>query len=167
MGQVTVGVSDLPGVQAGTGTPQIQFGADNFRHDNYLYSEVKNAELIARYSWGSHDFMAGARVETRDFTNVFVSQSLGQWTFDSYADFLAGNASGLIIRGAVDPAGGTVPAKFGTARNGAVEFGYDVNSLYAEDTWQVTDTLRLNYGLRYDWFAMDDRPRAQRQLRDP
>jgi hypothetical protein len=158
VGQVTVGVSDLPGVQAGTGTPQIQFGADNFRHDNYLYSEVKNAELIARYSWGSHDFMAGARVETRDFTNVFVSQSLGQWTFDSYADFLAGNASGLIIRGAVDPAGGTVPAKFGTARNGAVEFGYDVNSLYAEDTWQVTDTLRLNYGLRYDWFAMDDRP---------
>ncbi|MBS3695831.1 hypothetical protein KGD90_32040, partial [Rhodococcus qingshengii] len=40
VGQVTVGVSDLPGVQAGTGTPQIQFGADNFRHDNYLYSEV-------------------------------------------------------------------------------------------------------------------------------
>lgn len=165
VGQVTVGVSDLPGVQAGTGTPQIQFGADNFRHDNYLYSEVSNAELIGRYSWGSHDFMAGIRLERRDFTNVFVSQSLGQWTFASYADFLAGNASGLIIRGAVDPNGGTVPATFGTARDGAVEFGYDVNSIYAEDTWQVSDNLRVNFGLRYDWFSMDDRPTLNTNFR--
>lgn len=158
VGQVTVGVADLAGVEAGSGTPQIQFGADNFRHDNYLYSEVSNAELIGRYSWGSHDFMAGLRTETRDFLNVFVSQSLGQWTFNTFADFQAGNASGLIIRGAVDPEGGTVPASFGTARDGAVEFGYDVNSLYAEDTWQVLDNLRVTYGLRYDWFAMDDAP---------
>lgn len=158
VGQVTVGVSDLTGVTAGTGTPQIQFGADNFRHDNYLFSENTNAELIARYNWGSHDFLAGLRMEKRDFMNVFVSQSLGQWTFNSYADFLAGNASALVIRGAVDPTGGTVPAKFGTARDGAVEFGYDLNSLYAEDTWQVSDDLRLSLGLRYDWFNMDDRP---------
>ncbi len=158
VGQVTVGVADLPGVEAGSGNPQIQFGADNFRHDNYLYSEVSNVELIGRYSWGAHDFMGGLRLEQRDFTNVFVSQSLGQWTFASYNDFLNGNASGLVIRGAVDPNGGTVPATFGTARSGAVEFGYNANSLYAEDTWQVTDTLRVNYGLRYDWFGMDDRP---------
>jgi len=158
VGQVTVNVSDLAGVTAGSGTPQIQFGADNFRHDNYLYSENFNAELIGRYSWGSHDFMAGFRTETRDFLNVFVSQSLGQWTFDSFADFQAGRASALVIRGAVDPNGGTVPATFGTARDGAVEFGYDLNSLYAEDTWQLTNDLRISYGLRYDWFSMDDAP---------
>ncbi|MFC5372968.1 TonB-dependent receptor domain-containing protein [Brevundimonas faecalis] len=158
VGQVTVGVADLTGVTAGSGTPQIQFGADNFRHDNYLYSENTNAELIARYSRGAHDFMGGLRTEKRSFNNVFVSQSQGQWTFNTYADFLAGNASGLIIRGAVDPNGGTVPAKFGTARNGGVDFGYDLNSLYLEDTWQALDNLRLSFGLRYDWFAMDDRP---------
>lgn len=158
VGQVTVGVADLPGVTAGSGTPQIQFGADNFRHDNYLYSENQNAELIARYNWGAHDFMAGLRTEKRDFLNVFVSQSLGQWTFNSWADYQAGRPSALIIRGAVDPTGGTVPATFGTARDGAVEFGYDLNSAYAEDTWQATGDLRLTFGLRYDWFGMDDRP---------
>ena len=158
VGQVTVTVSDLPGVDAGTGSPQIQFGADNFRHDNYLYSENTNAELIGRYNWGAHDILVGLRTERRDFLNVFVSQSLGQWTFSSFANFQAGTASGLIIRGAVDPNGGTVDAEFGTARNGAVEFGYDLNSLYAEDTWQVSDNLRVSYGLRYDWFGMDDRP---------
>lgn len=160
VGQVTVVVSDLPGVLAGTGTPQIQFGADNFRHDNYLYSETTSYEAIGRYSWGAHDFMFGARNERRDFLNVFVSQSLGSWTFRSYADFLAGRIAGsdLFIRGAVDPTGGTVPATMGTARNGATEFGYDLTSLYAEDTWQAADNLRLSFGLRYEWYSMDDRP---------
>ena len=158
VGQVTVNVADLPGVQAGAGTPQIQFGADNFRHDNYLYSENLNVELIGRYSWGAHDIMVGARTEKRDFTNVFVAQSQGTWGFNSYADFLAGRPASLFIRGAVDPTGGTVPASFGTARDGAVVFGYDLNSLYAEDVWQVNDDLRVSGGVRYDWFAMDDRP---------
>lgn len=158
VGQVTVTVSDLPGVAAGSGSPQIQFGADNFRHDNYLYSENTNLELIGRYNWGAHDILFGLRNERRDFVNVFVSQSLGQWTFSSFANFQAGTASGLIIRGAVDPNGGTVPAEFGTARDGAVEFGYDLNSVYAEDNWQMTDNLRVSAGLRYDWFGMDDRP---------
>ena len=160
VGQVTVNVSDLPGVLAGTGSPQIQFGADNFRHDNYLYSETTAYEAIGRYSWGTHDFMFGARNERRDFLNVFVSQSLGSWTFASYADFVAGRIAGsnLFIRGAVNPTGGTVPATMGTARNGATEFGYDLTSLYAEDTWQAADDLRLSFGLRYEWYSMDDRP---------
>ncbi len=158
VGQVTVTVTDLPGVVAGSGTPQIQFGADSFRHDNYLYSENTNAELIGRYSWDAHDFLFGLRTERRDFLNVFAANSLGRWTFSSFANFQAGTASGLFLRGAVDPNGGTVPATFGTARDGAVEFGYDLNSLYAEDTWQVMNDLRVSYGLRYDWFAMDDQP---------
>lgn len=160
VGQVTVDVADLPGVLAGTGTPQIQFGADNFRHDNYLYSENTTFEGIARYNVGAHDLLFGLRNERRDFLNVFVAQSLGSWRFRSWADFQSGTISGsdLFIRGAVDPEGGRVPATFGTARDGAVEFGYDLASAYAEDTWQLTDDFRFSYGLRYDWFSTDDSP---------
>lgn len=158
VGQVTVNVQDLPGVLPGTGTPQIQFGADNFRHDNYLYSENTNFELLGRYSVGDHEILGGVRTEKRSFLNVFVAQSLGTWAFSSYANFLAGNASSLFIRGAVDPTGGTVPATFGTARDGAVEFEYDLNSAYLEDNWDVSDDLRLLFGLRYDWFKTDDSP---------
>jgi len=158
VGQVTVNVADLPGVLPGSGTPQIQFGADNFRHDNYLYSENTNFELIGRYNYGSHDILAGVRTEARDFLNVFVSQSLGTWGFNSYADYLAGRVGSFFLRGAVDPAGGAVPATFGTARGGAVEFGYDLNSLYIEDNYQASDNLRLSFGARYDWFSMSDRP---------
>ncbi|CAN5286296.1 TonB-dependent receptor [soil metagenome] len=158
IGQVTVNVPDLPGVLVGSGTPQIQFGADNFRHDNYLYSENTNLELIGRYNWGQHDFLFGFRSEKRDFLNVFVSQSLGTWNFNSYADFLIGKAGSYFLRGAVDPTGGTVPATQGTARAGSVAFGYYLNSLYAEDSFAFKPTLNITYGFRYDWFSMKDRP---------
>ncbi|MDY6925298.1 MAG: TonB-dependent receptor [Pseudomonadota bacterium] len=160
VGQVTVNVADLPGVLTGSGTPQIQFGADNFRHDNYLYTESTALEGIGRYNVGMHDLLFGLRNERRDFLNVFVSQSLGTWNFQSWADFQSGTISSynFFLRGAVDPAGGTVPAAFGTARDGAVEFGYDLSSAYAEDTMQLTDDLRVSLGVRYDWFATDDAP---------
>jgi hypothetical protein len=164
VGQVTVNVADLPGVLPGTGTPQIQFGADNFRHDNYLFTENFNAEAIVRYGLGSHDILAGLRTEKLSFLNVFVAQSLGTWQFNSYSAFLAGNAASLFIRGAVDPNGGTVPARFGTAREGAVNFAYDINSAYLEDNWTINDDLRVSFGVRYDWFVSEDRPVLNRNF---
>lgn len=158
VGQVTVRVADLPGVLPGSGTPEIQFGADTFRHDNYLKVKTKNAELIGRLTLGDHNLMGGMRLEKQDINNVFVAFSLGNWTFNSYADFLAGRVGSFSLTGAVDPAGGTVPATFGTARNGAAEFKYDLYSAYLEDSWQVSSDLTVNYGLRYDWFAMTDAP---------
>ena len=79
VGTVAVRVQDLTGVSAGSGTPEIRFGPDNFRHDNYLDVKTKTAELIARYRVSSHDITAGFRVENDDVVNVFVSRSLGDW----------------------------------------------------------------------------------------
>lgn len=158
VGEVTVGVHDLPGV-AGSGTgPQIRFGADISRHDNYLHVEVETWEAIGRYSWGPHDLLFGARTEANDIFNVFVSNSLGSWTFDSYADFLARRASRFTLTGAVDPNGGRVPAGLGTARRGAADFAFRLNSVYAEDRLQVLDNLDVTAGVRFDWYQMDDVP---------
>lgn len=158
VGQVQVNVADLPGVTAGTGTPRIQFGADSNRHDNYLDVKTTNLELIGRYSMDAHDFLFGARTEHLDIINVFVGNSLGSWEFASYADYLAGRPSRFTLTGAIDPNGGVVPASLGTARNGAAEFDYRLNSVYAEDTWQANDVLSLQFGARLDWYAMDDMP---------
>ncbi|HEX5377552.1 MAG TPA: TonB-dependent receptor, partial [Phenylobacterium sp.] len=103
VGQVIVNVADLAGVAAGSGTPQIQFGADTFRHDNYLDVKVDTFEAIGRYSWGPHDLLFGARTEKDDIINVFVSNSLGSYNFSSYADFLARRASSFSLTGGVDP----------------------------------------------------------------
>lgn len=158
VGQVIVNVADLPGVATGTGTPQIQFGADTFRHDNYLNVKTETYEAIGRFNYGDHDVLFGARTEQNDIINVFVPNSLGSYTFASYADFLARRASGFSASGGVNPNGGTVPASLGTARLGAATFGYRLTSLYAEDRLQVTPVLDITAGVRYDRYSQDDKP---------
>ncbi|MDO1559469.1 TonB-dependent receptor [Brevundimonas sp. 2R-24] len=158
VGQTQVTVNDLPGVLAGPGSAQIRFGADSFRNDNYLYVETTNAEAIGRWDLGAHSLLFGARTEMLDILNVFVSNSFGEYTFSSYANFQNRIASGYFLRGAVDPNGGTVAATPGTARDGAARFDYVVNTLYGEDSWRIQDDLTLLFGLRYDWFVMDDQP---------
>lgn len=158
VGEVTVGVADLPGVAAGSGTPQLRFGAELNRHDNYLHVEVETWEAIGRYSLGPHDLLFGFRTEANDIFNVFVNNSMGSWTFDSYADFLARRASRFTLQGAVDPTGGTIPASLGTARRGAADFAFRLNSVYAEDRLQILDNLDVTAGVRFDWYQMDDVP---------
>lgn len=158
VGEVTVGVADLAGVSAGAGTPQIRFGADINRHDNYLNVKLETLEAIARYRLGSHEFLFGARTEKDDIYNVFVSTSLGQWNFASYADYLNRRASSFSLTGGIDPSSGTIPATLGTARAGAAEFGFRLSSLYAEDRIQILDNLDITAGARFDWYSMDDAP---------
>jgi len=158
VGEITVNVADLPGVQAGAGTPQIRFGADQFRHDNYLKVEVETFEAIARYRLGPHDFLFGARTERSDIVNVFVSSSLGVYNFDSYADYLNRTAASFRVTGGIDPGAGTIPATLGTARDGAAEFGFRLSSLYAEDRIQIVDNLSVSAGVRVDWYSMNDTP---------
>lgn len=158
VGQVTVNVADLPGVATGAGTPQIQFGADTFRHDNYLNVKVDTLEAIARYHTGPHEFTVGARTEEDRIFNVFVSNSLGGYSFASYADFLARRASGFSLTGGVDPSAGTVPATLGTARKGAADFSYRLSSVYGEDRLEINRDLNVTAGVRVDWYNMSDKP---------
>lgn len=158
VGQVIVDVADLPGVQPGAGNPAIEFGADMFRHDNFLDVKVDTLEATAHYHMGRHEFLLGARTEKDDIFNVFVANSLGSYTFDSYADFLAGTASSFRLTGGVDPSAGTVPATLGTARTGAGAFGYRLSSVYGEDRYDLTNTLSITGGVRVDWYSMSDKP---------
>lgn len=158
VGEITVSVADLPGVLPGAGTPQIRFGADQFRHDNYLKVEVETFEAIARYRLGPHDFLFGARTETSDIFNVFVAGSLGVYNFSSYADYLNRRAASFTLTGGIDPSSGTIPATLGTARDGAAVFDYRLSSLYAEDRIQILDNLDVSAGVRIDFFSMNDKP---------
>lgn len=158
VGEVNVTVTDLPGVLPGSGTPQIRFGADINRHDNYLNVKVGTLEAIGRYRLDAHDLVFGFRTEKDEILNVFVGNSLGSYTFASYADFLARRASGFTLAGGVDPTAGRVPASIGTARQGAARFEFRLSSLYAEDRIQILDNLDVSAGVRYDRYSMDDRP---------
>ncbi|MET0336554.1 MAG: TonB-dependent receptor [Caulobacter sp.] len=157
VGEITVNVADLPGVEAGSGTPQIRFGTELNSQPNFLSTKTDTAELRARYQAGDHDFLLGARVERQDILNIFGRNYLPTYTFASYADFLAGRAATVQLTTAVEPTGGTVAAQSGTAARNAAAGEFYLNSIYAEDTYQITDNLSLLAGVRYDWYIQDDR----------
>ncbi|HEY8615773.1 TonB-dependent receptor [Phenylobacterium sp.] len=158
VGETFVRVADLPGVLPGAGTPEIRFGADINRHDNYLNVKLDTLEAIARYRVGAHDLLLGARTEKDEIYNVFVARSLGAYTFNSYADYLARRASAFSLTGGIDPSSGQIPATLGTARRGAADFGFRLSSLYAEDRLQITDNLDITAGFRFDWYSTNDAP---------
>lgn len=158
VGQTRVMVPDLPGVAAGAGSPRIEFGADVSRHDNYLNVKLATYEAIGRYHWGSHDFLFGARTEKDEILDVFVANSIGSYTFNTYADYLAKRAATFTLTGGVDPNAGTAPATLGTARLGQAVFDYRLSSVYAEDHVQLPHGLDFSFGARYDWYDMSDAP---------
>jgi hypothetical protein len=158
VGQVTVNVNDLAGVQAGAGNASIRFGTELNSQPNYLNVFVDTVEARARYTWDAHEFLVGFRNERNDITNIFGRNYLPTYAFSSYANFLAGRADTVALVGAVSPTGGTVPATAGTAAGNAAKSEFWINTLYAEDTIQATDDLSILVGARYDWFVQNDKP---------
>ena len=124
-----------------TGVPRIFFGPDEFRHSNELNTESLTTEFKATLDAGNHSFKFLASYTDLDVFNLFVPRSLGAYYFDSVADFQARNASQLILANAVPSL---------NPDNGAAAFSAQSYSIGIQDDWQVSDTLNVTLGLRYD-----------------
>lgn len=132
-----------------TGIPRIFFGPDQFRHSNELNTESLTAEFKASLQAGDHNFKALFSYTDLDVFNLFVPNSLGVYYFDSIADFQNRRAGSLTLQNAVpslDP------------DDGAAQFSAQTYSFGIQDDWQVTDTLSMTFGFRYDLMGDDSAP---------
>lgn len=126
----------------------VRFGPDQFRHANRLNTETRNGQFTGILERGDHTIKVGVQIDQTDVFNLFVPNSDGTYYFDSIADFQAGRANELIYRNALT----------NNPNDAAASFVYQVYSTLAQDTWDVTDTLTVAYGLRYDTYKVPDRP---------
>jgi outer membrane receptor protein involved in Fe transport len=125
-----------------TGT-RLFFGPDISRHSNALNTENLSFDVSGRYDTGDFTLRLNAGYTRVNVYNLFLQRSLGDFYFDSLADFTAGNAARLRYGNAVpsnDP--NDAAARFNTTN---WTFGTQVD-------WQVTPTLDLTLGARYDLF---------------
>ena len=129
-------------------TSSLRFGPDQFRHANFLETSNLQIQAVAKYALGDHLFKAGYQGQQIDVFNIFVPNSDGSYYFDSIADFNAGRANRLVYNNAVT----------GNADDGAADFRYTVHSLFAQDTLDITEKLRVTVGGRYDWYTGEDVP---------
>jgi hypothetical protein len=127
---------------------QIVFGPDISRQANELDSQSLAVEFAATLKAGNHTLKLIAERRRQDVRNLFAQRVSGAFYFDTLADFQARRANELDyavpLRGGID----TVVAEF---QNNSWTFGL-------MDTIDLTDTLTVVAGVRYDLFDTPDRP---------
>jgi hypothetical protein len=128
---------------------RVFFGPDVSRHTNDLNTSNFSLDFTTRYSAGDHTFKAMFGYTDIDTFNAFLQRSLGDIYFDSLADFQQRRASRLRL-------GGAVPSL--DPNDAAANFRTQSYAFGIQDDWDVTDTLQLAIGLRYDLYGSADVP---------
>lgn len=171
--EIRVGYSELKNRQISNADPSfgeitietddvdVYFGQDDSRHANVLSYETFNVALKGFYTAGDHNFSFGYEREALDVYNLFVQH------VDTEIDFDA--SSGATLPGIFDPAienferGLADNINYNNAPSGdpadaAADWGYEINTLYAQDEYDFGTGFVLTAGLRYDWYTTDDEP---------
>ncbi len=120
----------------------LVIGPDRFRHGNELDQESWQIKAVATYALGDHILKAGFEREEIEIDNLFAQNSEGSYVFDSIADLRNATASGLLYNNAVTNNENDLRAIW----------GYNSNSVYIQDSWDVNGYLTVDAGLRYDWY---------------
>jgi outer membrane receptor for ferrienterochelin and colicin len=135
----------VPGVSGG-GTMYI--GPDEFRHANYLTNDLDTLKLKGNFFLGDHTLTVGYEREQLDIFNLFVPRSQGQYIFTSIDNFQNQIASNFNYTNAYT----------NDANDGAASFGYNVDSFYVQNEWQVNPDFKIQFGTRIDKFSSSDKP---------
>ena len=131
------------------GTPRVFFGPDVSRQSNDLNTENLSIDFTGRLEAGDHNFKFVAGYTDISTFNLFLQRSLGDFYFDSIADFQARRANRFRF-------GAAVPSL--DADDAAASFGGQSYTIGLQDDWQVTDTLQVTIGARYDLFNNENYP---------
>lgn len=142
--QMQVCLDSVPGASAtGCDGTSLYFGPDVSRHSNALNTENLSVDVTGRYDTGDFKLTLTGGYTRVNVYNLFLQRSLGDFYFDTMNDFVNGNAARLRYGNAVpsnDP--NDAAARFNTTN---WTFGTQVD-------WQVTPTVDVMLGLRYDLF---------------
>ncbi len=107
------------------------------------------------YNVGAHQFRFGGEYRKAQLDEFYFRNALGSFTFDGSQGIYANNpnAYGSTVKALADfMAGKVVSSSFasGNAERLVYVNSYD---LFAQDAWQLTRKLNLNYGIRYDYIG--------------
>jgi len=134
----------------------LSIGPDRFRHGNSLDQEFLQFKFLATYAVGDHIIKGGFEREEVDINNLFAQNSEGSYAFDSIDDLRNNNASALLYQNAVSNNENDLRAIW----------GYNYNSLYVQDSWDVNAYLSIEAGLRYDWYESNGSIRENQNFID-
>jgi len=143
-----VGGTDFGEVRVELADVDVYLGSDDSRQSNNLDYDTTTISLKGNYFMDGHALTFGIEREALEVFNLFVQHTETEMRFNSIADFENGIADDIYYNNhpTHDP------------NLAAAVWGYELNTLFAQDEMDVSDNLSLVFGLRYDWYTSDDRP---------
>jgi len=129
--------------------PYVDLGEEQFSHYNDLGVKTWKGFFAGTWYAGNHVVKAGVDVQQDKYYNLFGRTEFGAYTFDGIDAFENGTYTRFDL---YQPAPGYTLSDV-AARWTLRQYGF-----FAQDTWQATDNLSIQYGLRYDLPQTDDKP---------
>jgi hypothetical protein len=119
--------------------------------DNNIYTWEQEEHAYADYSYGNHTFKFGAQFDRTGYTDTFIPNAIGSYTYFTVADFLANKPDQSTVE---------VPAKGFTLQSDVSHYYLLDISPLIQDTWKPNSQLTMVGGLRMDYPYVPQSPIA-------
>lgn len=125
----------------GSGSSAVELGTELSSQANVLGVKSWNGYFAGNWFLGEHSIKAGIDYQRDEYYNLFLQRYNGAYEFDTIADFASGKYRRYRL---------AQPAPGYDLNNVAAVFDLNQFGVFAQDTWQATDQLSIQYGFRYD-----------------
>jgi len=117
--------------------------------DNNIYTWEQEEHLYGDYSVGNHTFKFGSQFDRTGYTDTFIPNAIGSYSYSNVANFMANTPYQSIVE--------TPAAGFTLASDVSHYYLLDISPLI-QDTWKPNAQLTIVGGLRMDYPYLPQRP---------
>lgn len=146
--QISIGGTQFGEIRVETPNVDVYLGGDDSRQSNKLNYDVTSFSFKAKYDINGHYLTFGVEQEALDIFNLFVQHTQTEIRFDGIDNFRNGYPSAIYYNNA--------PSN--NPDDAAADWGYEINTVFGQDEYDLTDRLTIVAGLRYDWYTTSDKP---------
>ena len=139
-----VTINNVSGYSTQGGTPPYEFfgGTSGNYQTNNLYTWEQEEHAYGEYSLGAHTFKFGVQADRAAYTDTFIPNTIGSYTFTNVQDWLNATPTAATIE---------VPLSgFNLASAVSHYYLLDVSPL-VQDTWKPSSQLTILAGVRMDY----------------
>lgn len=144
----------FPNSAPGGGNGFALFGQERSRQSNVLATDTWTAFFAGTLFLNDHELKFGVDYEKADVYNLFLQDSIGNYEFNSLADYERGRWSRYRFQ----------RSRTGDIDDAAATFKVGTLGLFVQDTWSVNNNLTLMFGVRADQTLVDGTPAYNAQF---
>ena len=130
----------------GTNTQYMSLGYELFTHNNAVHNTVANIKDDLTYYLGNHKITAGVNYEYQMADNAYMRNGTGYYRYASVDDFINGAAPEVVC----------LTYGYDGDLNPAARVQFHKAGVYGQDEWNVNESFKLTYGIRFDGLFFDN-----------